>query len=540
MVLLCWVVACGGDVSQSSADVVLEVDFDHRTHRVGRIVGWNIGAGSRYSPLGGERHPEWRTEQTTEALRRLSEIRPPNGDRPVVRFSGLQIDGAVGQDGYHFYDFADPQSEPSPTDNVAPFEYMAIIDEIDGDPLVTLNFGSGTAREAANYARHLVGTDPIDPFVVARAFWGRVEPWPVDIYEIGNEVFLVFNTGYSDAGAFSYANPEADNGGDPSWYGQPSSLPQAYADRASEYIDAVLAVQPSARFYVPLTQSSWASWGGPAQSLPVLRDLLERPEVAGVVIHQYIIDDGQAGHGWEPAEDPWFVSSSDFYRPLYIELRAMLDSLQRAEPLEIAVTEYLSAALDTRGRLFAGDLAIADMLMLYADVGVDLALEHLTLAEDPSTDTIVRDWHKPFYVDDDGDVMNRPAIAITKLFADHLWHHAVSITEVKMPTARQELRGDGYDYNIVSTMAFVSDDSSSASIVMLNRDLARPRSVEIALGPGDTVNGARAVVPDDLWTETLETNVETSELAFDQEGNRVHLTLPPHSFAALALSRTAE
>ncbi len=83
----------------TSADVVLSVDFDQRSHRVGKLIGWNVGAGSRYSPPGGPRHPEWRAPETTESLRRLSEVRPANGDRPVVRFGGLQIDGALGFDG---------------------------------------------------------------------------------------------------------------------------------------------------------------------------------------------------------------------------------------------------------------------------------------------------------------------------------------------------------------------------------------------------------------------------------------------------------
>ncbi|MGB5810333.1 MAG: hypothetical protein WBG86_07380, partial [Polyangiales bacterium] len=281
-----WVVffaGCSEGASQPDADVVFLVDFEQSSHRVGRLIGWNIGAGSRYSPEGGARHPEWRTAETIEALRRLSSVRPANGDRPVVRFSGLQIDGAVGLDGYHFFDFADPQSTPTAADNVAPFEYMAMIDEIDADPLIMLNFGSGTASEAATYARHLVATDPQDPFVAARAFWGNDEPWAVTLYEVGNEVFLPFNTGYSATGDYSYANPDAQNGGDPNWSGRPSSSPDDYADRAMEYVDAVLAVQPSARFYIPLTQSNWQSWGGPAQSLPFLRDLLERPEVVGVV-----------------------------------------------------------------------------------------------------------------------------------------------------------------------------------------------------------------------------------------------------------------
>lgn len=519
--------------------MVLSVDFDQRSHRVGRLIGWNIGAGSRYSPLDGSRHPEWRTEEATESLRRLSEIRPANGDRPVVRFSGLQIDGALGFDGYHFFDFADPQTDPTPTDNVAPFEYMAMIDEIDADPMVMLNFGSGTAEEASDYARHLVGIDEGDPFVAARAFWGREEPWPVALYEIGNEIHEPFNTGYSGSGPFSYANPDADNGGDPPWFGKPASSAQDYADRALEYVDRVLEVQPDARFYIPLTQSTWTAWGGPEQSLPALAPLLERPEVVGVVVHQYIIDDGQAGHGWEKAEDAWLLTSGAFYRTLFRDLRAMLDSLERDEPLEITVTEYLGSALDPMGSLYAADLSVADMFLLYADVGVNLAIEHMTLAENPAANPIVRPWHKPFFTKA-GTLMNRPAFEITKLLAEHLWHHVVTIVPTELPKAHQALGDSGYDYELVRSVAFVSDDGESGSVILLNRDLEQERTVEVVVGDGDAVASVRGVAPEDIWIDTLEVAGELKQIAFEQAGERVRLTLPPHSLTAIAIERSAQ
>lgn len=539
--LLAWALgfaaACSAESATTNADVVLSVDFDQRSHRVGKLIGWNIGAGSRYSPPDGPRHPEWRTETTREALRRLSEIRPANGDRPVVRFSGLQIDGAAGLNGYHFFDFADPASEPMASDNVAPFEYMAMLDEIDADPLIMLNFGSGTAQEASTYARHLVGVDAADPFVAARAFWGREEPWPVTFYEIGNEIYEPFNTGYSGSGAHSYANPDAANGGDPPWFGKPASSAQDYADRALEYVDRVLEAQPDAKFYIPLTQSTWTGWGGPEQSLPALAPLLERPEVVGVVVHQYIIDDGQSAHGWEKAEDAWLLSSGDFYRPLFVNLRAMLDSLARETPLEIAVTEYLGAALDSMGRLYAADLSVADVFLLYADVGVNLSIEHLTLAENPSADLIVRDWHKPFFTTA-GALMNRPAFEITKLLAEHLWHHVVPVVPRELPTARQTLGDSGYDYELVRSVAFVSDDGESGSVILLNRDLEREQAVQIVVGGGDQVTSARGVAPQDLWIDTLEVAGEVQSIPFEQSGTRVRLTLPPHSLTAVAIERS--
>ena len=531
-------VACGdgSDLSFEPASVVVEVDFSARRHRVGKLIGWNIGAGTRYSPLSGGRHPEWRTPETQEMISRLSQVRPANGDRPIVRFSGLQVDGAIGLDGYHFFDFADPTSPPSPEDNVAPFEYMAIIEEADADPLVMLNFGSGTASEAANYARHLTGTDSADPFVQARGAFGPEEPWPVTNYEIGNEIYEPFNTGYSATGAHSYANPDAVHGGDPEWYGRPAANVDDYAARAISYIDEVLNVQPEARFYIPLTQSTWTGWGGPEQSIPRLAALLQRPSVKGVVVHQYIIDDGQNGHGWAMAEDGWLLSSSALYGPLYSDLRELLSTLPREEPLELVVTEYLGSALQTLGRRYAADLAVVDMLMMYASTGVDLALEHMTLAPDPEASPIVRDWHKPFFVEN-GEVKSRPNYTLTSLFAEHLWHHVATVRPRLMPTADQPLDGGGYQYDSVHTLALVSEDDRSASVLLLNRDLNETRRVELALQAGERVVNARSIAPEEIWIDTLTETAEIASIRYVQVGARVSIELPPHSFTAVSIVR---
>ena len=94
----------------------------------------------------------------------------------MVRFSGLQIDGSGGQDGYHFHDLVRPDRVAVPTDNMAPFEYEALMTESAAAPLIMLNFGSGSAAEAGRYVRHLDGQDPVDPDVAARAHWGHPAP----------------------------------------------------------------------------------------------------------------------------------------------------------------------------------------------------------------------------------------------------------------------------------------------------------------------------------------------------------------------------
>jgi hypothetical protein len=57
------------------------------------------------------------------------------------------------------WDFVQPGRTPRPTDNMAVADYATLSREIGGELSVTLNFGSGTAAEAANYVRYLTGAD---------------------------------------------------------------------------------------------------------------------------------------------------------------------------------------------------------------------------------------------------------------------------------------------------------------------------------------------------------------------------------------------
>ncbi|MEM6991626.1 MAG: hypothetical protein AAF721_14060, partial [Myxococcota bacterium] len=227
-------------------DTHFRATFNSPAFPTGDLIGWNIGRGTLYGPEGDPLHPEWRTPERVEAFALLQEIRAGNGDAPLVRFSGLQIDGALGEDGYHYWDFVDPMHAVADDDNMASFEYMAIVEELGAEPLVTLNFGSGSAQEAADYVAHLVGTDAADPRVAARRAWGREEPYRPRAYELGNEIYAAWNTGYGEDGDFSYANPNAMNGGDPAWHGRPASSAADFAARALEYVEAVLAEDPAA------------------------------------------------------------------------------------------------------------------------------------------------------------------------------------------------------------------------------------------------------------------------------------------------------
>lgn len=527
--------------SLAIGDVHFDVPLDEPGAPTGRLVGWNVGRGTLYATDGDTVHPEWRTPERVAAFARLAAIASGTHEPPHVRFSGLQIDGALGSDGYHFWDFADPAREIADDDNMAPYQSMTIVDEIGGTPLVTLNFGSGTADEARRYVDHLVG-DGDSAEVDARAHWGRDAPWLVTTYEIGNEVYGFWNTGYGSDGAYSYANPEAMNGGDPDWYGRPSADPADYAARALAYLDAVAQVQPTARVWVPLSQASMDAWGGLEAALAGLEPLLLHERVEAVVVHHYTVDDVAALGAMDKAAPELALAGTSLLRPGYEDLRERLAALPRATPLQLAITEYHVAGAFTLGGFDAladtplVGLGVADALLSFADLGVEHAAQHMAIAfgDDATAEALFEPWYNPLRVVE-GEVVPRPSYVATELVARHLRRDTVRLDDDKMLFDTYEEGELAFEYPLVAGVAFVDD--TSATIVGLHRDLESSHRITFDLDSRWTAVSAEIYAPADPLAPIASAPVETEALELDQSNRRLRLELPPHSLFAVELER---
>src|SRR5262245_21142001 len=94
----CIACACASEATPLPAgELQLRIDTAD-VRPTGRLVGWNLGRGTLYATAGDAIHPQWRTPERTAAFARLAALRNPDDAPPYVRFSGLQIDGALGQD----------------------------------------------------------------------------------------------------------------------------------------------------------------------------------------------------------------------------------------------------------------------------------------------------------------------------------------------------------------------------------------------------------------------------------------------------------
>lgn len=509
----------------------------------GRLVGWNLGRGTLFAGPDDTRHPEWRTPARVAAVEHLAKVRAPSGALPWVRWSGLQIDGALGQDGYHFERYEG--TTPGRDDNLSPEQVGSLVRELGGELLVTLNFGSGTAQEAARYAARMTE-------VVAHGQEGaRGRPLR---FEIGNEVYAFWNTGYA-LGPHGYANPAAVGGGDPPWHGRPSRRAEDYAARALTYVDAVTAVSPGARFWVPFGQATLEDWGGVEPALRALRPLLVHPAVEAVVVHQYTLDDGRVRDGGDLDDPRLLLAGSERFRARLGVLARRLHTLPREEPLDVAITEYHVAGAFARGAFRRGDqaltgLGIADALLTFAQLGIGHGCQHLSLFDPPPPtageeggggDRLVEPWYQPFRRGPDGGstLTLAPSYVVTRFVAEHLLTCRAHLDEEEPLFATLPPPAGPLRHRVLHGAAFTSRDGDEASVLILHRGLDSACEVALQVPGGLEVRSAALYAPQTLHHDAVREPLTPRSLDHRRLAQgEVSFAIPPHALVGLKLEAT--
>ena len=127
---------------------------------------------------------------------------------PVIRWPG-----GLFADGYHWRDGVGPADGRPLRRNrywsrYGPFtrvldpnafgtdEYMRLMQDLGSEPYVNVNFGTGSAAEAARWVEYMNGEEGTAEGR-RRADHGRREPWGVKTWGIGNEMYAVWSLGHS-------------------------------------------------------------------------------------------------------------------------------------------------------------------------------------------------------------------------------------------------------------------------------------------------------------------------------------------------------
>ncbi len=121
-------------------------------------------------------------------------------DSPVYRWPGGNfVSGYNWRDGIGERDKRPPRKNPAwkgvEHNDVGIHEYMELMQIIDSEPFVAVNTGLGTVEEVAEEVEYFLGS--VDtPMGKLRAANGHTEPWHVDFWAVGNEMFGSWQLGH--------------------------------------------------------------------------------------------------------------------------------------------------------------------------------------------------------------------------------------------------------------------------------------------------------------------------------------------------------
>ncbi len=135
-------------------------------------------------------------------IEKIKELKPP-----VMRFPG-----GCFADGYHWKDGIGPRDQRPvrfdlawrkwESNDFGTDEFMRFCQLVGAKPYITVNFGSGTSTEAAEWLQYCNG-DKDSTWGAKRAKSGHLQPYNVKYWSIGNEINLKSEIGHTDVKTYA-------------------------------------------------------------------------------------------------------------------------------------------------------------------------------------------------------------------------------------------------------------------------------------------------------------------------------------------------
>lgn len=408
-------------------------------------------------------------------LAKLRELAPTWGKgRYLYRVGHGITDGRVEYDymtGYHFEDEWGKKG-PYPYDDVR----YALKDAkaLGSDAMFVVNYGTGTAQEAADYVRYLN-----DPSCALRKQYPS-DNRPVRMFEIGNEISWSHERGHDQ-----YAPTDT-----------------AYAQRARRFAEAMRAASP-----VPIqigavatTNSNWLGdgWAGGAQTV---KDILQTMgnQVDFLIFHGY--------PSWplERSGDLLTVIAQNAWnrRKLQTEIFPAIARYSNGHPVGVANTEFSTELYGDpdHARGMFGALYSADSLATALDLGLETAVQFCLDHGDQADSS--------FFIGNDPDHVT-PIFRVDRLLARHWGDQELPVSGQGVPTVHVQGSGTSIDMPLLGLAAARGNDGRVYALVV-NRsddqdvtipvDFGRPVKSIVAhelLGPQGWNTGADGVERTDV------------------------------------------
>ena len=131
---------------------------------------------------------------------------------------------------WHFWG---PKIGPNHDNHFGSDEFMQFVKEVEVEPLINVNFGTGTPKEAAQWVEYMNG-DKTTEYGEIRARYGHPEPYNIKLWGIANEIFGNWEKGFLPA--------------------------KAYAQRYLEFARAMRTVDPSIKLIAVGTDFAYPNW----------------------------------------------------------------------------------------------------------------------------------------------------------------------------------------------------------------------------------------------------------------------------------------
>lgn len=245
----------------------------------------------------------------------------------AANVSVMRFPGGITSDNYHWQEYE--PGTPSNAWSLNTTEFISFTRQTSTAPMITTNFGTGTAQEAADWVH----------------FTNISHTWGVEYWEVGNEIYGSWEPSWTHDAAEYILGDETHDG-------------------FNDYCAAMKAVDPTIKVGMVGTATPWEYNNWAPTVLQLVSDCVDY-----YVVHYYPIGPGEVDYGRLLARSThnWPLIGDD--------LRQMLATYASHLDLEIAVTEYNSywAAPEVLAEQTVNMLFLADTIGQMMTQGVSAA-----------------------------------------------------------------------------------------------------------------------------------------------------------------------
>lgn len=466
-----------------------------------------VGPDSEIPNIGGIR---------TDVVNALRRIRVPN----------LRWPGGCFADQYHWRDaVGDPMTRPRMVNShwgdvvednsFGTHEFLALCELLDTEPYISANVGSGTVREAAEWAEYLTRGDD-SPMSALRRENGRDEPWNVRFWGLGNEPWgcggQMSPQAYASA-ARTFGSYSRDHGGN-----------KLYRIAAGANGDAY----------------EWTE--------TLMRNLGYRlghstPEGEGAGAYQAISFHSYTTPGTNEAKgSATSFNTDEYYRTLVRaaqvgeQLRrhaAIMDAYDPGHNVGLALDEWgvwLATEPGSNPAFLFQQNSVRDALV--ASMHLDEFHRHadrLVMANIAQTVNVLQ----AMLLTDGHTLIRTPTYWVFEMSKGH---HDASSLRVRLDGVHK-VESEGRSLALASASASRTEERALISLSNLDADQPARITVELRGGSAGAARG-RMLTADSATAHNTSANpdlVSPVELAVEQLGSSLTVELPPHTFATIEL-----